>query len=92
MFAVSSNVTRRCVGRVHATSTGAFAVSSNVTRRCIDRVSTCVGTDSGTLFNIASSRFNASNCLTPSSLFFSFNALVRSFNALVMMSAGVKVD
>jgi hypothetical protein len=54
MFAVSSNVTRRCVGRVHATSTGAFAVSSNVTRRCIDRVSTCVGTDSGTLFSIAS--------------------------------------
>ncbi len=46
---------------------------------------------SGVLVRMVSSRFSASICSNPLWLRFSFKAFVRTFNALVIVSAGVKV-
>ena len=71
-------------------SFGGAVTSSKVTRfcrTCCVSGSTCLVI----LFNISSSLSNASICMSPLTFFRPFNAIVRSFKALTIVSAGVTV-
>ena len=71
-------------------SFGGAVVSSKVTRfrrTCCVSGSTCLGI----LFSISSIFSSASICMSPLTFFTPFNAFVRSFKALTIVSAGITV-